>query len=223
MVDYQSIIQNIIIWAPGILLAITLHEWAHGFAASRFGDHTPEMMGRLTLNPIPHIDLVWTILIPAMMLVTSLATTGKAFVFGGAKPVPINPRNFKGNLRLALFTVAIAGPAMNILLALVCALAVHGAILLPEYFGLPLMKMLIAAIQMNVLLAVFNMLPLPPLDGGRVATALLPYPWSSRLAGLERFGLIIVLALAFSGFLSVILWPPMLFLLNIFLSIAGLI
>ncbi len=220
-----EILQNIIIWAPGILFAITLHEWAHGRMAAFFGDPTPALMGRLTLNPIPHIDLVWTIIIPSVMLVSSLMTTGTPFVFGGAKPVPIDPRNFirlGGSMRQAIFWVSAAGPLMNLLVALLCALLFRGVTLLPSFFMVPLANMLVAAIQMNVLLAVFNLLPIPPLDGGRVVGALLPRPLDGYLASLERFGMPIVLVLAFSGMMGHLLVPVMTFLSHFFLQIAGL-
>ena len=221
MADFSDIIQKIIIWAPGILFAITMHEWAHGFMASRFGDHTAAMMGRLTLNPIPHIDPVWTIMVPAVLLVVT-SSMGHPFVIGGAKPVPINPRNFRGNLRNALFWVSFAGPLMNLLLALFCAMMMHGVALLPDYFARPLAMMLIAAISMNVLLAVFNMMPIPPLDGGRVAVALLPAPLDRALARLEPMGMVIIVMLIFTGLLGAILWPLMSMLSDFYFSVAGL-
>ncbi|MBF0340548.1 MAG: site-2 protease family protein [Magnetococcales bacterium] len=221
----NELLQNIIIWAPGILFAITLHEWAHGRVATFFGDPTPRLMGRLTLNPIPHIDLAWTIIIPGVMLLVSLMTTGTPFVFGGAKPVPIDPRYFARSartFRISMFWVSAAGPLMNLLLALLCALAFRGATRLPEYFMVPLANMLVAAIQMNVLLAVFNLLPIPPLDGGRVLGAILPHPWDIRLASLERFGMPIVLILAFSGMMSHLLVPAITLLSHFYLRVAGL-
>ncbi|MBF0145787.1 MAG: site-2 protease family protein [Magnetococcales bacterium] len=223
MMTTSEIITGIITWAPGIIFAVTLHEWAHGFAATRFGDPTPAIYGRLTLKPWPHIDPLWSIVIPVVMLVTTLATTGHPVVFGGAKPVPINPNNFSPNsFRLALLSVAIAGPLMNIILALICALLLRLVFFLPLFMIDPLASMLVAAIQMNVLLAVFNMLPVPPLDGGRVATALLPFPLNRKLAGLEKFGLPIIIILAFSGNLGSLLHPPMQWALSMFYSVAGL-
>lgn len=224
-INITELLQSIIVWVPGILLAITTHEWAHGYMAYRFGDDTPKKMGRLTLNPIPHIDPVWTLFIPGFMLITSLLTTGNPFVFGGAKPVPINPNNFRKSgksFRMAMFWVSAAGPLINLLLALVCALMFRGILYLPHYFMAPLANMLIAAIQMNVLLAAFNLLPLPPLDGGRIAIALLPSPLDQKLASLERFGLPIILVLAFSGMLSMVLLPIISLLTHLFIGIAGL-
>ncbi|MBF0628968.1 MAG: site-2 protease family protein [Magnetococcales bacterium] len=221
----KEILQSIIIWAPGILFAITLHEWAHGRMATFFGDPTPKLNGRLTLNPIPHIDLAWTIVIPGVMLLASLLTTGNPFVFGGAKPVPIDPRYFmrsERSFRVSMFWVSAAGPLMNLGLALLCALSFRAVTRLPEYFMIPIANMLVAAIQMNVLLAIFNLLPIPPLDGGRMATALLPHPWNQRLAALERFGMPTVLLLAFSGLMNQLLVPIMTFLNHFYLRMAGL-
>jgi Zn-dependent protease len=220
----SEILLGIVTWVPGILFAITLHEWAHGYVATLFGDQTPRIMGRLSLSPIPHIDLVWTILIPVVMLVSSLATMGQPFVFGGAKPVPVNPRNFyPGRYRLAIFSVSIAGPVMNLLLALLCALALRGAIHLPDFMVKAVVAMLLAALQMNVLLAVFNMLPILPLDGGRVLSAILPPVLNRKMEVLERFGLPIVLVLAFSGVLGKILLPVMSAVMVFYLEFSGLL
>ncbi len=224
MSSVNDIIIGIITWGPGILFAITLHEWAHGYVATRFGDPTPRMMGRLTLNPIPHIDPVWTIAIPVAMLVVSMSTMGQPLVFGGARPVPINPRNFKAQrYRMAMFSVSIAGPSMNLLLAAICALMLRHAVYLPEFMAEAVVMMLLAALQMNILLAVFNMLPILPLDGGRVLAAVLPSPLDRQMAQLERWGLPIVMVLALSGMLGKVLLPAMSFVMVFYLQLAGLI
>ncbi|ABK43554.1 peptidase M50 [Magnetococcus marinus MC-1] len=223
MPDLATLMQNIIIWAPGVLLAITLHEWAHGYAASRFGDHTAAMMGRLSLNPLVHIDLIWTIVVPIGILIFSMVTMGQPFAFGGAKPVPVNPRNFRGSLRVAMFWVAIAGPLMNLILAVVAALLLHGVGFLPEFFATPVALMLLAMLKMNVILAVFNLLPMPPLDGGRIAVAVLPHPWDRYWAGMERWGIVIVMGLAFTGLLGQILGPMMAMVTHAVASMTGLI
>ncbi|MBF0188944.1 MAG: site-2 protease family protein, partial [Magnetococcales bacterium] len=174
---------------------------------------TAAMHGRLTLNPIAHVDIIWTILIPAVLLLTS------GFVFGGAKPVPINPRNFKGSFRSALFWVAAAGPLMNLILALISVLLLIPAAYMPGFFAEPLVNMLLASVQINVMLALFNLLPLPPLDGGRIAVALLPPPADRALAEVERFGLIIIVLLLATGILGMILGPMMNGLIQMYLSI----
>ncbi|MBF0161841.1 MAG: site-2 protease family protein [Magnetococcales bacterium] len=203
---------TILVWAPGILFAITLHEWAHGYAAFRYGDHTAARMGRLTLNPIPHIDPIMTLLVPGLLLASSLLTVGSPLIFGSAKPVPINPNHFHRQgvaLRAALFWVAAAGPLSNFVLAGLCAGLLHGLLAVGLSSPVLILEMLLAAIKMNVVLAIFNLFPLPPLDGGRMATALLPPPLDRILESLERFGLAIVLLLAFSGLLDALIAPIM--------------
>ncbi len=221
MIGTGDLLTTIIAWAPAVIFSITLHEWAHGYMAYRFGDHTPALTGRLTLNPIPHIDPVWTVIMPTVIFFFSMFTMGKPFVFGGAKPVLINSRNFKGNMRVAMFWVAAAGPLMNLLLAGLCALLLNIVPSLPEFFALPLGHMLIAGIQMNVLLAVFNLFPILPLDGGRIVAALLPYPMDQHFARLERFGFPILLLLVFTGVLGQLILPMLISTNLFFLELAG--
>jgi Zn-dependent protease len=170
--DVNSLIQGISIWALPVLLAIVLHEVSHGWVAFRLGDDTAYWMGRLTLNPIKHIDPVGTILIPLVLLVLN---TG--FVFGYAKPVPINYRKLR-NPKRDMVLVAAAGPVTNLLLACASALLLWLVTLLPDSMIAvvkPLALMCQASIIINMVLCIFNLLPLPPLDGGRVAVGLLPY------------------------------------------------
>ncbi|RRD41867.1 site-2 protease family protein [Comamonadaceae bacterium OH3737_COT-264] len=179
-----------------VLLAITIHEAAHGYAARHFGDRTAEMLGRITLNPFKHIDAIGTVLIPLMLY---FATDGK-FVFGYAKPVPVNTRNLR-NPRRDMVWVALAGPASNFIQALVWALLL-GALLLVGLDEAFFMQMAMAGIMTNLVLAVLNLFPLPPLDGGRIAVGLLPYKPASMLARLEPAGFFIVMALMLTGVLG---------------------
>jgi Zn-dependent protease len=182
--------------ANGILatiIAIILHELAHGLAAKAMGDNTARDAGRLTLNPIAHVDKFGTLFIPAFLAVSQLATIGRvAFMFGWAKPVPIDPAALQiggvHNPRRLMALVAIAGPAMNFALAFAGALAMHAgyAIDFLTYF-----------ILVNLVLGIFNLLPMPPMDGGRIAVGLLPLPAARLLAGFERQGIILVLLLLF--------------------------
>ena len=176
------------IWAVPIILAITLHEAAHGYVAWRLGDDTAYRRGRVTFNPIRHIDPVGTLLLPGAMLVAFGAA------FGWAKPVPINVRRLP-QPRRDVMLVALAGPVMNIALALVSAALVPLAALLPASAATLVAQSLMASILINLILALFNMMPVPPLDGGRVAVCLLPQPLASWWARLERWGLFIVVGL----------------------------
>lgn len=174
-------------WVIPALLAITLHEAAHGYAARALGDPTAERLGRITMNPLRHIDPFGTILLPGLLILMK-----SGFLFGYAKPVPVNFGNLKDPKR-DMVLVAAAGPGMNLLLALIAAILYHGVEALPEPSQAWIADNLENALRFNVLLAVFNMLPIPPLDGGRVAVGLLPMALAMRLARLERVGILIVM------------------------------
>jgi Zn-dependent protease len=177
------------VWILPLLIAITFHEAAHGFVAHRLGDNTAWEQGRVTFNPLKHIDPFGTVVLPAILLLSH-----SPFLFGYAKPVPVNFRALR-HPRIDMVWVALAGPATNIALALVAALAFHAVGYLPADAGQWLADNLKNAIVINVILAIFNMLPIPPLDGGRVAVGLLPRVLAAPLARLEPFGMLILLGL----------------------------
>jgi Zn-dependent protease len=180
---------SVSVWILPLLFAITFHEAAHGFVAHRLGDNTAWELGRVSFNPLRHIDPFGTILLPAMLLLSH-----SPFLFGYAKPVPVNFRNLR-NPRLDMVWVALAGPATNIVLALAAALAFHGLPLAPPVSAQWIADNLKNALVINVVLAVFNMMPIPPLDGGRVAVGLLPRPLADPLARLEPFGMLILIGI----------------------------
>jgi Zn-dependent protease len=183
--------QMLAISAIPILLAVTLHEAAHGYVAELFGDDTARKMGRISLNPLRHVDPFGTILLPGLLLLS-----GTGFLFGYAKPVPVNFRRLN-NPRRDMVWVAFAGPAMNVMLAVVAGLLYHGVGLLPRGVADWAEGNLVNMIVFNVMLGLFNMVPIPPLDGGRVAVGLLPDRLAFPLARLERVGIFIVLGIFF--------------------------
>ncbi|MGQ0662090.1 MAG: site-2 protease family protein [Pseudomonadota bacterium] len=179
------------VWALPMLIAITFHEAAHGYVAEQFGDPTARRLGRVTLNPLRHIDPFGTILLPALLVLAS-----SPFLFGYAKPVPVDVGRLR-HPRRDMVWVALAGPAMNLGLAMAAALLYHGLEFLPPGVAAWGAENLRHALVMNVMLAIFNMLPIPPLDGGRVAVGVLPDALAFPLARLERVGIFIVLAAVF--------------------------
>jgi Zn-dependent protease len=205
-----SIIQKIAIWAIPVIFAITLHEVAHGFVASRFGDQTARLAGRLTINPAKHIDLVGTIIVPLVMLAFS------GFIFGWAKPVPVDARNMR-NPRFNMVLVAAAGPLSNLLMAIFWAGIVKIGLNVNSWFGVPLIYMGQAGMMINIVLCVLNCLPIPPLDGGRALTNLLPGRAGWYLYRLEPYGFLILVILMLSGVLSFVI-EPIIYLLMRWLS-----
>jgi Zn-dependent protease len=176
-------------WLLPIVIAITFHEAAHGFVAHRLGDNTAFQLGRVSFNPLKHIDPFGTVILPGILLLSHAP-----FLFGYAKPVPVNFRNLK-HPKLDMVWVALAGPATNIVLALAAALAFHALRLAPANIAQWIADNLKNAFLINIVLAIFNMLPIPPLDGGRVAVGLLPKVLAKPLARLEPFGMLILIGL----------------------------
>lgn len=213
--DFPGVVRQIAISAVPILIAITFHEVAHGLVAYKLGDRTAKAMGRLTLNPLAHIDPFGTILMPVLLLIF---TQGQ-MVFGYAKPVPINPYNFKDPKRDMAISAA-AGPITNILLAIASLLIIKLILLpasglLPKSITLPLFLMLRSSIMINIVLAAFNLIPVPPLDGGRVLVGLLPHRQAVTLSRIEPYGMLIIIILIATGMAGYFISP----LINLFLAL----
>ena len=203
----SDLVQTIAIIALPVVFAITLHEAAHGYVARHFGDLTAWRLGRISLNPLRHVDLVGTIVVPLVILVTSKLFGGAGILFGWAKPVPVDFHALRSPKRDMLW-VAAAGPAANLLMAFCWALLLKVVDASPlNYYSEPMGKMAVAGIEINVVLMVLNLLPILPLDGGRIAFSLLPDRLARTYAGLERFGLPILLILIFTNLLGLILNP----------------
>ncbi|MCF6323792.1 MAG: site-2 protease family protein [Gammaproteobacteria bacterium] len=215
-----SLLQRIAVWTMPVILAITVHEVAHGWVALKLGDSTAKMLGRLTLNPVKHIDPIGTLLVPGLMLVMG------GFIFGWAKPVPVTWENLR-KPRRDMALVALAGPLSNLLMALMWAgvlkiglvLAIAGS---AEMVALPLIYMGGAGITINLILMVLNLLPMPPLDGGRIVASLLPDKLSWQFNRLERWGFVILLGLMVIGVLGKVLWPPINYLQSQIFILFGL-
>jgi Zn-dependent protease len=218
MMDELTLVQRIAVWILPVILAITVHEVAHGWVAKKYGDKTAFLQGRLTLNPLKHIDPFGTVILPLLMLISF---TG--FIFGWAKPVPVDGRNFK-NPKRAMMVVALAGPVSNLLMATGWALLARLGVTLHEFefVSLPLIYTGVAGISINLVLALINLLPIPPLDGSRVLSGLLPDYWAWQFNRLERFGFIILLALMATKVLNVVLAYPLFYATQLFFGLAGL-
>lgn len=195
----MNVIQKIAIYALPIIFAITVHEAAHGYAAKYFGDLTAEKLGRISLNPLKHIDPFGTILLPALTVMLG------GILFGWAKPVPVNFANLR-NPKKDMLWVAAAGPASNFIMAIFWAFVIHFSVSAPA-FAEPMALMGKAGVSINVVLMVLNLLPLPPLDGGRIAVSLLPNHLARPFSQIERYGFLILIALLFTGILNKILDP----------------
>ena len=211
-----TLIQKIVVWVVPVIFAITVHEVAHGRVAKYYGDNTAWMLGRLTLNPLKHIDPVGTILVPGLML----AFTG--FVFGWAKPVPVNVRNLR-NPKHDMAIVALAGPVANLLMALGWALFTRVGILInTAEVTVPMIYIGIAGIMINLVLGLLNLLPIPPLDGSRILSWALPGRWSYYYNQFEQYGFYLLVILLMTNSLGAILGYPLSIAKDLFFSLAGL-
>ena len=204
--DFADIVQTIAIYALPVLFAITVHEAAHGYAAYHFGDNTANMMGRITLNPAKHIDPIGTVLMPLLLYVV----TSGAFLFGYAKPVPVNFGRLR-NPKRDMVWVALAGPGSNFLMAVAWSVAAYLLVAsgVEERFFLEMTR---AGVLVNLVMFAFNLFPLPPLDGGRILVGLLPMPAALALSRLERWGFFIVMALVATGLLGSLWLQPLMML-----------
>ena len=197
---------TIVLWVLPVVFAITLHEAAHGYVAKMFGDQTAYMLGRVTLNPVKHIDPIGTIAVPGFLIALSVITRAPLFIFGWAKPVPVNFGNLR-NPKRDMFWVAGAGPFANFVMAVAWAvllkLAIPGAIFASD----GLLEMADAGVQVNLMLMALNLLPILPLDGGRIAVSLLPRPMAVTYSRFEPYGFMIVILLLATGVLSMLMVP----------------
>jgi len=199
---------TIVLWAVPVVLAITLHEAAHGYVARRFGDQTAYMLGRVTLNPLKHIDPIGTIAVPGFLIALSVLTRAPLFIFGWAKPVPVNFGNLHHPKR-DMFWVAGAGPFANFLMAVGWAILLKSAVPGGLIDSDGLFEMAKAGIDVNLVLMALNLLPIPPLDGGRIALSLLPGPLAYRYSRLEPYGFMVVILLLVTGVLNYLMLPIM--------------
>jgi Zn-dependent protease len=198
-------LQTIVLWVVPVVFAITLHEAAHGYAARTFGDRTAELQGRITLNPLKHIDPVGTILVPGVLILAA-KFGGPQFVFGWAKPVPVNFGNLR-NPRRDMLWVAAAGPGANFAMAILWALLLRAALPAGALDSANLLSMARIGISINLVLMALNLLPVPPLDGGRIAVSLLPLQAARAWSRLEPYGLFIIVGLLAFGVLDDVMAP----------------
>lgn len=204
----ETVIQTLAIYAIPLIFAITLHEAAHGYVARLFGDDTATQAGRVTLNPIPHIDPVGTIAVPALILLTSKLLGGAGLLFGWAKPVPVDFGRLR-NPKKDMLWVAAAGPGINLLMAILWAVGLKLMVMggITESFFL---SMAVAGVQVNLMLMALNLLPILPLDGGRMLFSLLPHRWAWQFSKVEPYGMAILLVLLFTGMLTFLVRPLLL-------------
>jgi Zn-dependent protease len=205
--DFSQLVQTISIYALPVIFGITLHEAAHGYVAKHLGDTTAYVLGRVSLNPVRHIDLVGTIIVPLVILLVTSWGGARGMLFGWAKPVPVNYYALRSPKRDMMW-VAAAGPAANLVMALGWALLAKLALVMPKnYFTDPLFLISEAGVEVNVILMLLNLIPLLPLDGGRIVAGLLPTRVADQYARLEPWGFPILLALMFTNVLGIVLGP----------------
>lgn len=209
MDSFYHAIQTICVYAIPLIFAITLHESAHGWAAGRLGDPTATVLGRVTINPIPHIDPIGTIAVPGALLLMSALTGGGGLLFGWAKPVPINPRYFRNPLKAMTITAA-AGPLSNLLQMIFWALLLK-ALAAVGFYDKFVISVCAAGISVNLMLMAFNLIPIPPLDGGRIVRGLLPRQAGMAFDKIEPYGFMILLVLMVGGGLSFFVRPFLMF------------
>lgn len=209
MDSFYHAIQTICVYAIPLIFAITLHESAHGWAGGRLGDPTATMLGRVTINPIPHIDPIGTIAVPGALLLMSALTGGGGLLFGWAKPVPINPRYFRNPLKAMTITAA-AGPLSNLLQMIFWALLLK-ALAAVGFYDKFVISVCAAGISVNLMLMAFNLIPIPPLDGGRIVRGLLPRQAGMAFDKIEPYGFMILLVLMVGGGLSFFVRPFLMF------------
>lgn len=207
--DTMLIIKDVFFYALPILFSLSFHEAAHAYMAEKKGDSTAALMGRKTLNPLSHIDPIGTVVLPALLIIFKVG-----FVFGWAKPVPVNPLNLK-NRKKDMMWISLAGPASNIILAIAFALASRLLLMAEAFISnsilTPLILLFNIAIFFNLVLAFFNLIPLPPLDGSKILAYLLPKRYSDFFDKIERYSLIIFIALIYTGFFKIIIYPVFFF------------
>ena len=211
----ENLIQTLAVYALPVIFAITLHEAAHGYVARHFGDPTAWRLGRVSLNPLRHIDPVGTILVPILILTVSKLAAGSGILFGWAKPVPVDYSRLRRPKQDMLW-VAAAGPGANLAMALGWAFLLKMALTMPENsYSVAMAEMGRAGINVNAVLMLLNLLPIPPLDGGRIVVSLLPHRLAWQFSRIEPYGFVILLTMLFMGVLNVILHP----LLGLFLML----
>lgn len=204
MTSFTDRIQMLSVQLVPFIMAVVFHEYAHGYVANRWGDRTAKDAGRLTLNPLPHMDPIGTVLFPMLNMLT-----GMNLLFGWARPVPINPSRFR-KYRSGLFWVSLAGPGMNFLLALFSAAIfcmIHLWISHEFYLFEPLIAMAYISVSLNYALGIFNLIPLPPLDGSKIVEAFLPYEMAQKYESISQYSFFILLALLFTGVFSILTYP----------------